>query len=239
MPEPLLKVEGLHAGYGNVSVLHGIDFQMNAGEVAALIGANGAGKSTTLRCLSGLLRPTSGTIRFAGEVVSGLAPHRTVEMGLVQVPEGRLLFPAMSVEENLMLGAFLPRPRKVMAQTLESVLDYFPALREKLGVRAGSLSGGQQQMVAIGRALMAKPKLLVLDEPSLGLAPLVVRDIFTNIEKLAQSGLAILLVEQNIGNALSLAHQAWVLENGVIVTRGSGSELMTDPKVQAAYLGLH
>lgn len=238
MAEPFLVIEDLHAGYANLTVLHGLDLSMEAGEVAALVGANGAGKSTTLRCLSGLLKPRSGTIRFAGEVISGLAPHRIVEMGLVQVPEGRLLFPAMTVRENLMIGATLPGPRKHMDDSLEMVLAYFPALREKLPARAGSLSGGQQQMVAIGRALMSRPRLLVLDEPSLGIAPLLVQEIFNNIRKLAEEGLAILLVEQNIGNALSLSHRAWVLENGAITIRGTGEELLGDPKVQAAYLGI-
>ena len=238
MAEPFLVVEDLHAGYANLSVLHGLDLTMEAGEVAALVGANGAGKSTTLRCLSGLLRPRSGKIRFAGELISALPPHRIVELGLVQVPEGRLLFPAMTVRENLMLGAFLPGPRKHMDESLDMVLTYFPALREKLPARAGSLSGGQQQMVAIGRALMSRPKLLVLDEPSLGIAPLLVQEIFDNIRRLAEQGLAILLVEQNIGNALLLSHRAWVLENGAITIRGTGQELLGDPKVQAAYLGV-
>ena len=238
MPQQLLAVEGLHAGYGNLSVLHGISFALNAGEVGAIVGANGAGKSTTLRCLSGLLRSRAGTIRFAGEVISSLPAHRIVELGLVQVPEGRLLFPAMSVRENLMLGAFLPGPRKQMSQGIDMVLAYFPALCEKLDLPAGSLSGGQQQMVAIGRALMSRPKLLVLDEPSLGIAPLLVREIFENIEKLAAEGLAILLVEQNIGNALSLSQHAWVIENGAIVMQGSGRDLLDDPRIQAAYLGI-
>ncbi|OQM76069.1 branched-chain amino acid ABC transporter ATP-binding protein [Pseudaminobacter manganicus] len=234
----LLAVEDLQAGYGNLSVLHGISFELNAGEVGAMVGANGAGKSTTLRCLSGLLRPRAGTIIFAGEDISNLPAHRIVELGLVQVPEGRLLFPAMSVRENLMLGAFLPEPRKRMSQSMDAVLSYFPALREKLDLPAGSLSGGQQQMVAVGRALMSRPKLLVLDEPSLGIAPLLVREIFENIEKLAAGGLAILLIEQNIGNALSLSQRAWVIENGAIVMQGSGRELLDDPRIQAAYLGI-
>jgi branched-chain amino acid transport system ATP-binding protein len=237
MSDLLLSVEHLSAGYGNVTVLHDISFGMSSGEVAALVGANGAGKTTTLRCLSGLLPPKSGSIRFGGEAITGLAPHRIVEMGLVQVPEGRLLFPAMTVQENLLLGAFLPKPRRVINDSLETVLHLFPALREKLAARASSLSGGQQQMVAIGRALMAKPKLLVLDEPSLGLAPLVVQDIFNIIEKLASSGLAILLVEQNISNALELAQQGWVLENGLISLQGSGRALLADPQVQLSYLG--
>jgi branched-chain amino acid transport system ATP-binding protein len=239
MPDPLLSVEHLEAGYGSITVLHDISFTMTSGEVAALVGANGAGKTTTLRCLSGLLSPKKGRIRFRGETISHLAPHRIVEMGLVQVPEGRLLFPAMTVRENLLLGAFLSTSRAAVANDLENVLHLFPALREKLASRAGSLSGGQQQMVAIGRALMAKPKLLVLDEPSLGLAPLVVQDIFRIIGQLAESGLAILLVEQNISNALSLAHQGWVLENGMISLEGTGHVLLADPRVQSSYLGVH
>jgi branched-chain amino acid transport system ATP-binding protein len=239
MPDPLLSVERLEAGYGNVTVLHDISFNMSGGEVAALVGANGAGKTTTLRCLSGLLSPNKGVIRFRGEPISRLAPHRIVEMGLVQVPEGRLLFPAMTVKENLLLGAFLSKSRNAIADDLENVLHLFPDLREKLTTKAGSLSGGQQQMVAIGRALMARPKLLVLDEPSLGLAPLVVQDIFRIIGQLAASGLAILLVEQNISNALKLAHQGWVLENGVIALEGTGRVLLADPRVQSSYLGVH
>jgi branched-chain amino acid transport system ATP-binding protein len=239
MPDPLLSVESLEAGYGSVTVLHDISFKMSGGEVAALVGANGAGKTTTLRCLSGLLSPNRGVIRFRGEPISRTAPHRIVDMGLVQVPEGRLLFPAMTVKENLLLGAFLSKSRTAIADDLEKVLHLFPALREKLTSRAGSLSGGQQQMVAIGRALMARPKLLVLDEPSLGLAPLVVQDIFRIIGQLAASGLAILLVEQNISNALNLAHQGWVLENGVIALEGTGRALLADPRVQSSYLGVH
>jgi branched-chain amino acid transport system ATP-binding protein len=231
MPDPLLSVERLEAGYGSVTVLHDISFRMSSGEVAALVGANGAGKTTTLRCLSGLLSSNKGVIRFRGEPISRTAPHRIVEMGLVQVPEGRLLFPAMTVKENLLLGAFLSKSRNAIATDLEKVLHLFPALREKLTSRAGSLSGG--------RALMARPKLLVLDEPSLGLAPLVVQDIFRIIGQLAESGLAILLVEQNISNALNLAHQGWVLENGVIALEGTGRALLADPRVQSAYLGVH
>jgi branched-chain amino acid transport system ATP-binding protein len=239
MPDPLLSVERLEAGYGSVTVLHDISFKMSGGEVAALVGANGAGKTTTLRCLSGLLSPSKGIIRFRGEQISRCAPHRIVEMGLVQVPEGRLLFPAMTVKENLLLGAFLSKSRTAIADDLENVLHLFPDLRGKLTAKAGSLSGGQQQMVAIGRALMAKPKLLVLDEPSLGLAPLVVQDIFRIIAQLAAGGLAILLVEQNISNALSLAHQGWVLENGSIALEGTGRALLADPRVQSSYLGVH
>jgi branched-chain amino acid transport system ATP-binding protein len=238
MSDALLQADGLEAGYGSILILHGIGPSMRAGEVAALVGANGAGKTTTLRCLSGLLPARSGTIRFGGERIDGIAPHRIVEKGLVQVPEGRLLFPGMSVYENLVLGAFLPKPRRQQAERLDHVLDLFPALREKLRDRAGSLSGGQQQMVAIARALMAGPKVLLLDEPSLGLAPLVVRDIFRTVERLAAEGLAILLVEQNVGEALVLADQAWVLENGSIALAGKGRELLADTRIRSSYLGL-
>jgi branched-chain amino acid transport system ATP-binding protein len=238
MPEALLEVEGLEAGYGQVTILRGIDLAMAAGEIAALVGANGAGKTTTLRCLSGLLAPKAGSIRFAGERIDRLPPHRIVELGLVQVPEGRLLFPAMTVRENLALGAFLPAPGRKFARNLEHVLELFPDLRPKLNARSGSLSGGQQQMVAFGRALMAEPKLLLLDEPSLGLAPLVVEAIFDIVARLADSGLAILLVEQNVSEALSLAAQGWVLENGSIALHGSGNALLTDPRIKSAYLGV-
>jgi branched-chain amino acid transport system ATP-binding protein len=238
MPETLLEVDGLEAGYGHVTILRGIDLTMAPGEIAALVGANGAGKTTTLRCLSGLLSPKGGSVRFAGERIDGLPPHRIVERGLVQVPEGRLLFPAMSVRENLALGAFLAAPHRKFARNLDHVLQLFPDLRQKLSSRSGSLSGGQQQMVAFGRALMAEPKLLLLDEPSLGLAPLVVEAIFDIIAKLAQSGLSILLVEQNVGEALSLAAQGWVLENGAIALSGTGNALLADSRMKSAYLGL-
>jgi branched-chain amino acid transport system ATP-binding protein len=237
--EPLLAVKNLRAGYGSLSVLHEVSFQVRTGEVVALVGANGAGKTTTLRCISGLMPPTSGSIRFRGERIDGLAPHRIVERGLVQVPEGRMLFPAMTVRENLMMGAYLPRPRDVREADLADVLELFPDLRAKLAFRAGSLSGGQQQMVAIGRALMAKPKLLILDEPSLGLAPLVVRDIFAIIERLVARGLAILVVEQNIANVLAIASRGWVLENGRVALEGTGKALLGDARVRASYLGLH
>jgi branched-chain amino acid transport system ATP-binding protein len=237
--EPLLAVKNLRAGYGSLSVLHEVSFQVRTGEVVALVGANGAGKTTTLRCISGLMPPTSGSIRFRGERIDGLAPHRIVERGLVQVPEGRMLFPAMTVRENLMMGAYLPRPRDVREADLADVLELFPDLRAKLASRAGSLSGGQQQMVAIGRALMAKPKLLILDEPSLGLAPLVVRDIFAIIERLVARGLAILVVEQNIANVLAIASRGWVLENGRVALEGTGKALLGDARVRASYLGLH
>jgi branched-chain amino acid transport system ATP-binding protein len=237
--EPLLAVKNLRAGYGSLSVLHEVSFQVRTGEVVALVGANGAGKTTTLRCISGLMPPTSGSIRFRGERIDGLAPHRIVKRGLVQVPEGRMLFPAMTVRENLMMGAYLPRPRDVREADLADVLELFPDLRAKLAFRAGSLSGGQQQMVAIGRALMAKPKLLILDEPSLGLAPLVVRDIFAIIERLVARGLAILVVEQNIANVLAIASRGWVLENGRVALEGTGKALLGDARVRASYLGLH
>ncbi len=237
MLETLLEVDGLEAGYGNLTILRGIGLKMTAGEIAALVGANGAGKTTTLRCLSGLLPPKSGSVRFAGERIDGLPPHRIVELGLVQVPEGRLLFPAMSVHENLALGAFLAAPRRNAARNLDHVLELFPDLRQKFNSRAGSLSGGQQQMVAFGRALMAEPKLLLLDEPSLGLAPLVVEAIFDVIAKLSEAGLSILLVEQNVSEALSLAAHGWVLENGAIALHGAGNALLTDPRIKTAYLG--
>jgi branched-chain amino acid transport system ATP-binding protein len=238
MSDLLLQVAGLRAAYGPLPVLHGIDLAMKAGEVAAMVGANGAGKTTTLRCLSGLLRARSGSVHFAGERIDGEPPHRIVARGLAHVPEGRLLFPAMSVFENLTLGAFLKRPRERLAESLDHVISLFPVLGEKSKQAAGSLSGGQQQMVAIGRALMARPRLLLLDEPSLGLAPLVVREMFRTIERLTTEGLSILLVEQNVSEALALADRAWVLENGLVSLAGSGSELLRDPRVRHAYLGL-
>ncbi len=232
----LLKVSGLRAGYGPVEAVKGIDFELVAGEITALLGANGAGKSTTLLALSGLLRPRAGSIVFDGEELRGAAPHRIVARGLIQVPEGREILATLTVRENLLLGAYRQQPAE-SAQDFSRMLALFPRLYERLDGRAGNLSGGEQQMLALARALMARPRLLLLDEPSMGLAPMLVREIFGILRELNQNGLTILLVEQNVRQALGIAERAYVMENGVMAISGASSELMHDPRVQEAYLG--
>jgi len=235
----LLSVRGLVVNYGHVEAVRGIDFELVAGQITTLVGANGAGKSTTLMALSGLVKKAAGEVRFDGEEISSTAPHRIVGRGLVQVAEGRATLTTLTVRENLELGAFTRRDgAAARARDIEHVFSLFPRLAERSGQLAGSLSGGEQQMLAIGRALMAKPRLLLLDEPSMGLAPLIVQDIFRTLQRInAQEGLTIFLVEQNVKQALKLAQWAYVLENGRIVLQGSGAELLGDPRVQAAYLG--
>jgi branched-chain amino acid transport system ATP-binding protein len=235
----LLSVRGLVVNYGHVEAVRGIDFELVAGQITTLVGANGAGKSTTLMALSGLVKKAAGEVRFDGEEISSTAPHRIVGRGLVQVAEGRATLTTLTVRENLELGAFTRRDgAAARARDIEHVFSLFPRLAERSGQLAGSLSGGEQQMLAIGRALMAKPRLLLLDEPSMGLAPLIVQDIFRTLQRInAQEGLTIFLVEQNVKQALKLAQRAYVLENGRIVLQGSGAELLGDPRVQAAYLG--
>ena len=235
----LLRVRGLVVNYGHVEALRGIDFELVAGQITTLVGANGAGKSTTLMALSGLVKKAAGEVRFDGEEISSTAPHRIVGRGLVQVAEGRATLTTLTVRENLELGAFTRRDgAAARARDIDHVFSLFPRLAERSGQLAGSLSGGEQQMLAIGRALMAKPRLLLLDEPSMGLAPLIVQDIFRTLQRInAQEGLTIFLVEQNVKQALKLAQRAYVLENGRIVLQGSGAELLGDPRVQAAYLG--
>lgn len=219
-------------------MLRDISFSVPPGVVYAIIGANGAGKTTTLRALSGLLGKYTGTVRFAGERIDGYRPERIVEAGMAQVPEGRLLFPKLTVRENLEMGAYLPAPRKAMNSSLEMVFDLFPVLKERQLSPAGSLSGGQQQMVAVGRALMTMPKLLILDEPSTGLAPKIVDDVLNVVKKLASRGLSIVLVEQNVTATLEMASSGHVLENGRITLRGSGAELLSNPAIRSSYLGL-
>ncbi|MDG0852804.1 ABC transporter ATP-binding protein [Roseateles puraquae] len=235
----LLSVRGLVVNYGHVEAVRGIDFELVAGQITTLVGANGAGKSTTLMALSGLVKKAAGEVRFDGEEISSTAPHRIVGRGLVQVAEGRATLTTLTVRENLELGAFTRRDgAAARARDIDHVFSLFPRLAERSGQLAGSLSGGEQQMLAIGRALMAKPRLLLLDEPSMGLAPLIVQDIFRTLQRInAQEGLTIFLVEQNVKQALKLAQRAYVLENGRIVLQGSGAELLGDPRVQAAYLG--
>ena len=233
----LLEVSNLQVAYGHIEAVQGIDFQVEAGEICSLVGANGAGKSTTLLALSGLVKPKAGTIRFEGEDLAKLKTHQIVERGLVQVAEGRAILTTLTVRENLELGAYRRKDKAAIASDLERVLTLFPRLEERLGGVAGNLSGGEQQMLAIGRALLAKPRLLLLDEPSMGLAPIIVQDIFRKLREINSEGLTIFLVEQNVRQALKIARHGYVLENGRIVLQDTGAKLLHDPKVLAAYLG--
>ncbi len=237
MPESLLEVRGLTAGFGAGPVLFGIDLDLQPGELVALIGANGAGKSTLLGVLSGLVRATEGSVRFDGRDLTNARPEAVIGAGLGHVPQGRRLFASLSVERNLLLGAHLRRDREVAAD-LERVLDYFPALKDKLRRNAGTLSGGEQQMVAIGRGLMSKPKLLMIDEPSLGLAPKVVERVIEVAQLINRDGTSILLVEQDVLVALEAADRGYVLESGRVVLSGTASELEQNPEVRKAYLGI-
>jgi len=234
----MLEVRGLMAGYGALPVLRGIDFAIGAGEIVAVLGSNGAGKTTLNSVLSGLLKPTSGSIRFADAEIAGAAPHRIVALGLIHVPEGRRVFPTLTVRENLELGSFR-RGRTHRARTLERVVAIFPRLRERFAQRAGTLSGGEQQMLAIGRGLASAPELLMLDEPSMGLAPAVVDAIFERIRTIhRERGLTILLVEQRVGEALEACDHAYVLETGRVVLHGPRDTMMSHARVKQAYLGM-
>ncbi|WP_258358987.1 ABC transporter ATP-binding protein [Moorella sulfitireducens (nom. illeg.)] len=233
----LLKVENLNVYYGAIHALKGITLEVNEGEIVTLIGANGAGKSTTLKTISGLLRPQSGTITYNGEVINGLPAQAIVKKGISHVPEGRRIFPNLTVMENLELGAYLHRSREGMKKSIQEVFRRFPRLRERQKQMAGTLSGGEQQMLAIGRALMSRPKLLLLDEPSMGLAPILVQEIFNIIKEINEQGTTILLVEQNANMALSVAHRGYVLETGRITLTGSAAELISSEDVKKAYLG--
>lgn len=232
-----LEIKGLSVVYGRTEAVCGIDILVPAGRVVCLIGANGAGKTSTMRAISGLLRPRAGSIRLDGQDIAGLRPHVIAAMGLIQVPEGRQIFAELTVAENLALGAWLVSDRAEIARRQDAVLGRFPRLRERLTQLAGSMSGGEQQMLALGRALMGNPKLLLLDEPSMGLAPLFVDEIFAIIEDLKREGTTILLVEQNASAALEVADDAYVIETGHIVLHGPASALAEDPAVAAAYLG--
>jgi branched-chain amino acid transport system ATP-binding protein len=234
----LLDVAGLCAGYGDVPVLRGIDLSIAAGSITALIGANGAGKTTLLRAISGIIPADAGTIRYDGQDIVGMPAHEIVRAGLVQVPEGRRLFPEMTVHENLLVGSSSPVARPQREQNLAMVLELFPRVRERKAQLAGTLSGGEQQMVAIARALMASPRLLLLDETSLGLAPIVVDEIFVAVRRLAKQGLTILVVEQNTALALEVADYGYVLEQGHFAIQGPASSLASDPRVRQAYLGI-
>ena len=233
----MLRIEGLDAGYGDIRILKGIGLGVKAGEIVAVIGANGAGKTTTLMAISGIASRRAGTIRFQGAEISRLPPHRIVEKGISQVPEGRRIFPHLSVLENLQMGAYVQRDAGKQQEDLEQVFALFPRLKERIRQQGGTLSGGEQQMLAIGRALMARPKLLLLDEPSLGLAPLMVDKIFEMIQRISRQGKTILLVEQNAHAALGLADRGYVMETGRIVLEDTAEALLRNPAVQAAYLG--
>ena len=234
--EPILKVSDINVYYGAIHAIKGVSFEVNPGEVVTLIGANGAGKSTTLQTVSGLLHSRTGSIEFLGENLMGVPAHKVVAKGLAQVPEGRRVFLQMTVEENLEMGAYTRSGGDIDAD-LEKVYAYFPRLMERRRQIAGTLSGGEQQMLAMGRALMSRPKLMMLDEPSMGLAPILVEQIFKIIQTLHEAGTTILLVEQNAQAALSIADRGYVLETGKIVTSGTGTELLASPEIKKAYLG--
>jgi branched-chain amino acid transport system ATP-binding protein len=234
----LLELRGIDAFYGRVHVLHSVNLDVDAGEIVALIGSNGAGKTTTLRTISGLMHPTAGTITFAGRDITRTAPSKIVGIGIGHSPEGRRLFPRLTVLSNLHMGAYTRRDGPGVKSDIERTFTLFPRLKERQRQLAGTLSGGEQQMLAMGRALMAKPKLLMLDEPSLGLAPILVETIFSIIREINSQGTPVLLVEQNAYKALEVAHRGYVLETGVIVQTGTGKELLESEDVQKAYLGM-
>ncbi|MDN2567194.1 ABC transporter ATP-binding protein [Aquibium sp. A9E412] len=233
----MLEVSGLRAGYGAVEVLRGIDLSIAAGQIVALLGSNGVGKTTFSSVVTGLMRPWGGTIRFRGEAIGGLPARATVARGLIHVPEGRHIFPNLTVRENLELGAYR-RGKPNREANIERVAAVFPRLKERFAQKAGTLSGGEQQMLAIGRGMMAEPELLILDEPSIGLSPLLVEEMFALIRRLADDGLTILLVEQNVLQSMEIASHAFVMENGEIRLSGRPAELMEDPELQRSYLGL-
>ena len=232
----MLKVEDVNVYYGSIHAIKGVSFEVNQGEIVTLIGANGAGKSTTLNTISGLLKPKSGTIEFEGKSVLGVPAHKILKEGMALCPEGRRIFSQLTVEENLQMGAYT-RPNSEIADSIADIYDRFPRLKERYKQVAGTLSGGEQQMLAMGRALMSKPKLLMLDEPSMGLAPILVEQIFEIIVEMNKRGTTILLVEQNAQMALSIAHRGYVLETGRVVSTGTGAELLNDDAVRKAYLG--
>jgi len=233
----LLEVDDLHVSYGAIRAVRGISFTLDEGEIVTLIGANGAGKSTTLRTISGLLRPVQGRIALRGQDLTRVPPEKIVRLGVSQVPEGRRIFSKLTVRENLEIGAYTRSSRAEIAESMEGVFASFPRLKERLSQRGGTLSGGEQQMLAMGRGLMSRPSLLLLDEPSMGLAPILVEEIFSIIQKINSQGTSILLVEQNAAMALSVAHRGYVLETGEVALAGTARELLNNPLVQAAYLG--
>jgi branched-chain amino acid transport system ATP-binding protein len=237
MDDALLDVKDIHVFYGNIEAVKGMSFHVSRGEIVCLIGANGAGKTTTLRTVSGLLRPAEGAIFYEGQRIDLVPAHEIVGLGVAQSPEGRRIFPRMSVRENLDMGAFIRRDADAQREDLDRIMELFPILKERARQAAGTLSGGEQQMLAMGRALMARPKLLLLDEPSMGLAPIVVQTIFDTIGDINSQGTTILLVEQNAAQALSLAHRGYVIETGKIVLEDEASALLQSEQVRKAYLG--
>jgi branched-chain amino acid transport system ATP-binding protein len=234
----MLTLSGVSARYGSVPAISDVSISISEGEAVGLLGANGAGKSTALRAISGLIRLNAGTITFLGTNLVGLPPHKIAELGIAHVPEGRQVFPELTVKENLEVGAYIPRAKAERSRTLDLVFSIFPALAERRNQLAGTMSGGEQQMLAVGRGLMLKPRLLMLDEPSLGLAPVVTDVTFAKIQEVHAMGTAILLVEQNVGRALAMVQRAYVLESGKVIMRGSSAELANNKQVQVAYLGM-
>lgn len=234
----LLGLNNVTTKYGDLTALRNVSLAVDEGRIISIVGSNGAGKTTLLKTISGILPCSEGNITFAEKQIENLAPHKIVDEGIVQVPEGRLLFPFMTVLENLELGAFNSRSRKEIPSLLDTVYNYFPKLRDREDQLAGTLSGGEQQMVAIGRGLMAKPKLLMLDEPSLGLSPLIIKTVFETIVKIKSDGITVLLVEQNVLQSLMISDDVYVLENGAVVLNGQGKDLLNDPRVREAYLGI-
>lgn len=233
----MLEVKNLSVHYGMIQAVRNVDFQVNEGEIVSLIGANGAGKSTILKTLSGLIQPSEGEIVYLGENIASTSAKKIVEKGLVQVPEGRHVFPGLTVKENLELGAFLRKDKEEIQKDMEAVFERFPILKERKDQDAQTLSGGEQQMLAMGRALMSRPKLLLLDEPSMGLAPIFIREIFKIIQEIKKTGTTVLLIEQNAKMALSISNRAYVLETGSVVLSGTGQELLESDEIQKAYLG--
>ena len=234
----MLKLSSVSASYGSVPAIHNVSIEIGEGEAVGLLGANGAGKSTTLRAISGLVKLTSGTIIFAGTNLASLPPHKIPELGIAHVPEGRQVFPEMTVQENLEIGAYVPKAKAERASSLDLVYSIFPRLADRKKQLAGTMSGGEQQMLAVGRGLMLKPRLLMLDEPSLGLAPVMTDVTFEKIAEIHKMGTAILLVEQNVSRALTLVARAYVLESGNVIMHGTSAELANNKQVQAAYLGI-
>ena len=233
----MLQIEDLQVSYGGIRALKGVSLEVGAKEIVTLLGSNGAGKSTTVRVISGLVIAQAGNIRFEGKNIKNLPPHKIQRHGLVHIPEGRKVFANLTIKENLLMGAYYTRAKSELSRLFDSVYDTFPILSSRSQQLAGTLSGGEQQMLAIGRALMSKPRLLIMDEPSLGLAPMVVADVFRIVEKIRDEGVTIFLIEQNANAALRIANYAFLLENGVIALEGPGYELLTNPKVKQAYLG--
>jgi ABC superfamily ATP binding cassette transporter, ABC protein len=233
----MLEVKNLSVHYGMIQAVRNVDFKVNEGEIVSLIGANGAGKSTILKTLSGLIQPSEGEIVYLGENIASTSAKKIVEKGLVQVPEGRHVFPGLTVKENLELGAFLRKDKEAIQKDMDAVFERFPILKERKDQDAQTLSGGEQQMLAMGRALMSRPKLLLLDEPSMGLAPIFIREIFKIIQEIQKTGTTVLLIEQNAKMALSISNRAYVLETGSVVLSGTGQELLESDEIQKAYLG--